>query len=185
MPRKLSVFNHISLDGFFVDVHGDMSWAHVKDPEWDAFVEGNSAGGGELVFGRVTYEMMAGFWPSPMAAQMMPAVAENMNKTPKIVVSRSLEAAAWNNTRLVRDLDGVRAVKAEDGPGMVVLGSGNLVSQLAAAGLIDEYQLVMSPIVLGKGRTLFETVGGALRLKHQRSRTFENGRVFVAYTPAG
>ncbi len=66
MPR-LSVFNSVSLDGFIADAKGDMSWAHPRaaDAEWDAFVAGNASGGGVLVFGRVTYDLMAGFWPTP------------------------------------------------------------------------------------------------------------------------
>src|SRR5258707_1090679 len=79
--RKLIVFNHVSLDGYFVDAKGDMSWAHrnEKDPEWEAFVEGNAIGGGTLLFGRVTYELMASFWPTPPALQMFPTVAKRMN----------------------------------------------------------------------------------------------------------
>jgi dihydrofolate reductase len=77
--RGLIVFNHVSLDGYFVDKKGDMRWAHKQDPEWNEFVAANARGGGVLLFGRVTYEMMASYWPTPMAAQNSPAVAEHMN----------------------------------------------------------------------------------------------------------
>jgi dihydrofolate reductase len=93
--RQLIVFNHVSLDGYFVDRNGDMSWAKAdhQDPEWDAFVAGNASGGGALVFGRVTYQMMASFWPTPLAMEMMPVVARAMNSMPKIVCSRTLDTA--------------------------------------------------------------------------------------------
>ena len=77
--RKLLVFNSITADGYFTDQNGDMSWAHrASDPEWDEFVAGNAQSGGELLFGRVTYEMMASFWPTPAAAKSFPEVAEGM-----------------------------------------------------------------------------------------------------------
>jgi dihydrofolate reductase len=183
--RKLSVFNHVSLDGYFVDKSGDMSWAHKRDPEWNEFVQGNASGGGELVFGRVTYEMMASYWPTPMAMQNMPAVAEGMNRARKVVFSRTLEKASWVNTKLVKgDIAAeMRKMKSDPGDGMVILGSGSIVSQLAQAGVIDEFQIVMSPIVLGKGRTLFESVEGRLNLKLTRTRAFGNGNVLLCYEP--
>jgi len=184
--RKLIVFNMVSLDGFFVDGKGDMSWAHKHDAEWNAFVSGNASGSGVLAFGRKTYELMASYWPTPMALQNSPVVAKGMNEMPKIVFSRTLDKASWNNTKLYKgDLaTEVRKLKDESGPDMVILGSGSIVSQLAEQNLIDEYQLALTPIVLGKGRTLFETVKEKLNLKLAKSRTFGNGTVFVCYQPA-
>jgi len=185
--RKLAVFNHVSLDGYFVDANGDMSWAraHQQDPEWNAFVAENASGSGALVFGRITYEMMARFWPTPMAIEMMPAVAAGMNTMPKYVFSRTLHEASWSNTTLVKaDLvTAVRALKLESGPGMVILGSGSVVAQLAPAGLIDEYQVVVNPIVLGRGRTMFDGVAEKLPLQLTRTRAFGNGNVLLCYEP--
>jgi dihydrofolate reductase len=184
--RKLVVFNMVSLDGFFVDSKGDMNWAHKHDAEWNAFVSGNASGSGVLVFGRITYNLMASYWPTAMALQNSPVVAKGMNDMPKIVFSRTLDKASWNNTKLVKgDLaTEVRKLKRESGPDMVILGSGSLVSQLAQQNLIDEYQIALSPIVLGKGRTLFEGVEEKLNLKLKTSRTFGNGTVFVCYQRA-
>jgi dihydrofolate reductase len=183
--RKLIVFNHVSLDGYFVDKNGDMSWAKAdhQDAEWDAFVAGNASGGGVLVFGRITYEMMASFWPTPVAIENMPAVAEGMNSMPKIVFSRTLKQASWNHTKLVKgDLAAeIRKMKKQSGKDMLILGSGSIVSQLTQEGLIDEYQIVVNPIVLGKGRTMFDGVKEKLRLKLTKSRTFGNGNVFLSY----
>ena len=184
--RRLTVFNNVSLDGFFTDQNGDMSWAHKNDPEWNAFSADNARGGGELVFGRVTYEMMASFWPTPAALEKMPVLAKQMNNLPKVVFSRTLKEATWNNTKLVKsDLVGeVRRMKAEAGPNLVIMGSGTIVSQLAQAGLIDEYQIVVDPVVLGKGRTLFEGVNEKVNLKRTAERAFGNGNVLVCYEPA-
>jgi dihydrofolate reductase len=78
----------------------------------------------------------------------------------------------------------VRKLKKEDGPGLVIMGSGSIVSQLAEEGLIDEYQIVLAPIVVGSGKTLFEGVKEKLKLKLNSSRTFKNGNAFLCYEPA-
>ena len=185
--RKLVVFNSVSLDGYFVDMNGDMSWAKndTPDAEWDAFVAGNASGGGMLLFGRVTYQLMASFWPTSFAIEHMPVVAEGMNNMPKIVFSRTLDRAAWDNTRLVKDhmAAEVRGMKSEPGPGMAILGSGSIVAQLAQERLIDEYQVVVVPIVLGAGKTMFEGVKQKLPLKLTKARAFGNGNVLLCYEP--
>ena len=186
--QRLSVFNHVSLDGYFVDSSGAMSWAHagMRDPEWNAFVAENATGDGTLVFGRVTYDLMVSYWPTPMAKQNDAHIADRMNSLSKIVFSRTMDKASWNNTKLVKgDLAAeVRKLKQESGSGMVILGSGSIVSQLAQAGLIDSYQLVVNPIILGKGRTMFDGVKDKLNLSLTKTRAFGNGNVFVCYEPA-
>ncbi len=184
--RKLICYESISLDGFFADHSGDMSWAHKRDDEWNAFVASNASGGGTLVFGRKTYDLMAGYWPTPMAKQNSPHVADHMNNLKKIVFSKSMTTAAWKNTTLLKgDLaTEVRTLKQQDGEGMCILGSGQIVSQLSQEGLIDEYQIALSAIILGKGRTLFEGVTRKLNLKLTGSRAFKNGNVFLTYEPS-
>ncbi|MBF0502259.1 MAG: dihydrofolate reductase family protein [Candidatus Riflebacteria bacterium] len=185
--RKLTVFNHTSLDGYFADAQGDMSFAHNEQPdaEWAAFVSDNAGGGGMLLFGRITYEMMASFWPTPVATAKMPVVAERMNNLPKVVFSKTLDTATWNHTKLIKCnmTDEVRKMKNEPGDDMVILGSGSIVSQLAQHGLIDEYQIVVNPVVLGKGRTMFEGIKGMLSMKLIKVRTFDNGNVLLCYKP--
>ncbi len=183
--RKLIVFNQVSLDGYFTDVDGDMSWAHKQDAEWNAFVAENARSGGELLFGRITYELMKSYWPTPAAAKAVPVVAERMNNLPKIVFSKTLDKASWNNTKLVRgDLAAeIRKMKNEPGEQMVIMGSGTIVSQLTAEGLIDEYQIVVNPIVLGEGRTMFEGIKRKLNLKRTKTRSFGNGNVLLCYEP--
>jgi dihydrofolate reductase len=181
--RRLIVFNQISLDGYIADAHGDMSWAHKDDPEWTAFSSENAGGDGVLLFGRVTYDLMAGFWPTPAALKSMPAVAEGMNRMQKVVFSRKMKKATWQNTTLVKkDIVGaVRKMKSARGPSMVILGSGSIVSQLTEAGLIDEYQMIVNPIVLGKGKTMFEGVKKKVTLRLTRTRPFTNGNVVLWY----
>src|SRR4029077_459887 len=127
----------------------------------------NAGGGGTLVFGRVTYDLMLSFWPTPLAAQQMPDVARQMNSLPKVVFSRTLNEASWNNTKLIKnDMAGeIRKMKRAGGDGMVIFGSGTIVSQLAQEGLIDEYQIVVDPVALGNGRTMFANLKEKLALK--------------------
>jgi dihydrofolate reductase len=184
MP-KLVVYNAVSLDGYFTDANGDMSWAHKTDSEWQAFVSENASGGGQLLFGRVTYDLMASFWSTPLAAQSNPIVVERMNSLRKFVFSTTLDKVSWNNTTLLKgDLTTeVRKLKQEAGPNMVIMGSGSVVAQLADAGLIDEYQIVLNPVVVGNGRTLFEGVKKKLPMKLAKSRAFGNGNVVLFYEP--
>ena len=184
--RKLRSYTSISLDGFFTDANGDMSWAHKRDDEWNAFTGSNAGGNAALLFGRVTYEQMKAFWPTPQAAQMMPEVAAGMNRMPKYVVSRTLDAADWQNTTLLKGdlVREMQALKGSDGPDLVILGSGSVVSQLTEARLIDEYQLVLTAVALGKGRTPFQTLGDRRPFTLKKTRSFTNGNVVLWYEPA-
>ncbi len=137
--RKLVVFNQVTLDGYIADVNGDMSWAHKQDAEWNAFVAGNAKGEGELLFGRITYELMASFWPTPYAMENVPVVAEWMNNAPKVVFSRTLEKASWNNTRLVKgsmavELRRIDALFAIAGSPVVAINRALAVAEMHGAG---------------------------------------------------
>ena len=179
--RKLRVFESISIEGYFTDAAGEMSWAHAgrEDTEFADWVSGNASSGGELLFGRKTYQMMEGFWPTPIAARQMPNVAKGMNAARKYVASRTIEPT-WNNTHLLKGelIKVVRDLKSSDGPDITVLGSGSVAAQLGEARLVDEYQFVIIPVALGGGRTVF-TKGCKLRLLEQRA--FRCGNVVVTY----
>ncbi len=180
---KLRVFESISIDGYFTDASSGMSWAHAapEDAEFADWVGGNASKGGALLFGRKTYQMMEAFWPTPLAAQQMPVVAKGMNAATKYVASRTIQPT-WNNTHLLKGdlVTAVRGLKASDGPGITVLGSGSVAAELGKAGLVDEYQFVIIPVALGSGRTVF-TKGCKLRLVDQRA--FRCGNVMVTYAP--
>ena len=184
--RTLHVFNNVSLDGYFTDANNDYRWAHegVDDPELAEFTRNNAKGENALVFGRVTYEIMAAWWPSPEAAKSMPEVAKGMNAAPKYVFSRSLEEAKWSNTTLLKDDPAaeIARIKQTSGLNMTILGSGTIVAQLAEARLIDEVQMLVCPVVLGSGKSQFAAVTGKPWWRLSRSHAFTNGRVFLAYT---
>jgi len=180
--RKIVVFNNVTLDGYYTGLDGDMTWAHKFDPEWLQFTNDNTKGSAVLAFGRKTYDMMAGYWPSPMALKNMPVVAEAMNKSQKLVFSRTMDEAKWNNTRLVKGdlVTEVSKIKNEPGDDIVIMGSGNLISQLAQLKLIDEYQIALTPVVIGKGKSMFDGVDKT-NLKLTKTRAFGNGTVVLWY----
>ena len=182
--RKLLVFNSVTLDGYFTDQNGDMSWAHKQDdPEWSAFTAENAKSEANCLFGRVTYDLMASFWPTPAAAKMARRVAESINKAPKVVFSKNMDKASWNNTRVIKgDLaEEIRKLKETRGDGLVLMGSGTIISQIALEGVIDEYQMVVNPIALGKGRTMFDGIEGKLNLTLTSTRAFQNGNLLLSY----
>lgn len=183
--RKLRVFESISIDGYFADSDGDIGWAHAgrEDAEFAEWVSSNASQGGALLFGRKTYQMMEAFWPTPIATQQMPQVAKGMNAAEKYVASRTIKPT-WNNTQLLgTDLvKSVRDIKAGDGPGITLLGSGTVAAQLGEARLVDEYQFVVIPIALGGGRSIF-TKRAELRLLGQRA--FRCGNVAITYAAQG
>jgi dihydrofolate reductase len=183
--RRLTVFNLMTLDGYIAGQGGDISW-HNVDEEFQELANAASNSGNTLLFGRVTYELMAGFWPTPEAIRTDPIVAAGMNKSEKIVFSRTLQKADWNNTRLVKDdmLVEVRRLKQGAGKDLTVLGSGSIVAQLAEEGLIDEYQVLLNPVAIGQGKTMFEGLKHRLDLKLVRTRAFGNGNVQLTYVPA-
>jgi len=133
----------------------ELDW-FVTDDEFGQYVAEMGKAMDTILFGRVTYQMMESFWPTPAASKQFPDVAKGMNANQKIVFSRTLERATWSNTRLVRGdaVAAMRELKAEAGPEMVILGSGSLVAQFTQARLIDELKLLVLPVVLGTGRTL-------------------------------
>jgi len=182
--RKLLVFNLMTLDGYFAGQDGDISW-HNVDEEFQELAIQASNSGNTLLFGRITYELMKSYWPTPEAIKNDPLVAAGMNKAEKIVFSRTLEKVDWNNTRLVKDdmLAEVRKLKQLQGKDLTVLGSGSIVSQLAQNDLIDEYDFLLNPVVIGRGKTMFEGMQQRLRLHLVKWRTFGNGNVLLYYEP--
>lgn len=180
---RLTLFNQVSLDGYFTDARGDMSWAHKSDPEWAEFTTRNAQGDAILLFGRVTYELMKSFWPTPAARETMPEVAAAMNRLRKVVFSRTLKEAGWSNATVVHDdpAEAVRVMRQRERQDMVIMGSGQIVARLAQADLIDVYQMVVNPIVLGAGRTMFDGVDRRPVLKLADTRQFTNGNVVLWY----
>ncbi|MGB3078423.1 MAG: dihydrofolate reductase family protein [Saprospiraceae bacterium] len=180
----INVFNFITLNGFYKGLHEDISW-HRHGGEESEFSEEGANSGSILLFGRVTYEMMAGYWPSPIAKQNSPVVAEGMNKSEKIVISRALKKADWENTRIIREnvIAEITALKNSTDKSITILGSGSITTLLANEGLIDTYQLMIDPVALGDGTPVFNGIKHKLDLKLTASRVFKSGVVLLSYTP--
>jgi dihydrofolate reductase len=185
---KLSAFMQVTLDGYYASPDGGLDWAHRAgdDPDFQAFVAENAKGGGVLLFGRRTYEMMASYWPTPLAAEQSPEVAQHMNGMRKLVASRTLTRLDWENSELVQGdlLKRVEQLKGERGAGITILGSASVVRALSDARLIDEYQFVLSPLALGAGRTQLQGLKTPLELRLEETRAFKNGNVFLRYVAA-
>jgi len=181
--RKLVVFNMVTLDGFFEGPNQDISWHHV-DEEFNEFAIEQLQTVGAILFGRVTYAGMASYWPTDIALSDDPVVAGLMNGAPKIVFSKTLTRADWSHTTLINgDLaQEIARLKQEPGKDLFVFGSGNLVANMSRLGLVDEYRLIVNPVVLGHGTPMFQP-GERLNLKLLKTRVFKSGNVLLFYEP--
>lgn len=183
--RKIILFNLITLDGYFEGTNKwDISW-HQVDDEFNEFSIDQLSKADGLIFGRVTYQGMASYWPSPSAVQDDPIVAGKMNSIPKYVFSKTLDKLDWNNSILVKG-DAVAELgklKNQNGRDLFIFGSANLASTFSKHHLIDEYRLIVNPIVLGSGNLLFSQSGGQLKFRLMDTRVFHNGNVLLYYQP--
>ena len=180
--RKVILSMMISLDGFFEAPGEDwekIDWQRA-DEEWDAYAVELLSGADMLLFGRTTYVGFAEFWPSQDGE-----VARLLNDIAKVVVSTTLPAANWNNSRLVRDHipEEVAQLKAQPGQDILILGSGGLTATLTEHRLIDEYRIAVNPVVLGDGTPLFRKRADRINLRLLGTRTFASGIVELRYAP--
>lgn len=184
--RTLSVFNFLTLDGYFEGPEkGDISW-HSHAGEENGFAAEMLKHGNVLLFGRITYDMMAGYWPTLMAAQNDPEIATGMNKTEKIVFSNTLKEATWNNTSIIKGdiVTAVKNLKQTPGNNLTILGSGTIITLFAAHGLIDEYQFMIDPVVIGKGNSIFKGISKQVDLKLIAAKALNSGIILATYAPA-
>jgi dihydrofolate reductase len=172
----------VTLDGFFSGPSGELDW-HTVDAEFNEYASKLLAAADTLVFGRLTYAQMAAYWPTAMAVNDDPIIAERMNELKKVVFSSSLASADWNNTRLSREdaADEISRMKQQGAGDIVVLGSGQIVRALARRGLIDDYRLLVNPVILGKGALLFDHMEHQTTLKLARVQRFSSGLVGLFY----
>jgi dihydrofolate reductase len=160
--RKLSAFIATSLDGYFEGSNQEIDWHNVDD-EFNQFAIDQINTIDTMLFGRRTYELMASYWPTPQAQSDDPEIAEKMNSYPKFVFSKSIPDATWQNTTLLRDAETeVSKLKQQSGKGLMIFGSVNLVGNLAKSGLIDEFRILVMPVALGEGHSLFGDLGQRL-----------------------
>ena len=182
---KLFLFMNVSLDGYVEDANHAITAFQTRDSKFEAFQQKQGKGAGTILLGRKTYDIMQQFWPTPLAMQMIPDVAAYMNATPKLVVSRTNFVPEWANTTVISSnvVEQLRRYKAETTADIIILGSNNLGVTLLQAGLLDEIQLVLNPVVLGGGTTLFAGLPGTVELVLQEIHQFESGKMLLIYTP--
>ena len=140
-----------------------------------------------MLFGRVTYELMAGYWPTATPPADDQRIIDAMNNTAKVVFSRTLRGVEWKNATLAKadPADEVARIKARPGRNIVIYGSGSIVAALAGRGLIDEYRIFVCPIILGSGKALFAGLAKGIKLRLAASRAFGSGVMALQYLPAG
>jgi dihydrofolate reductase len=197
--RRIVTFNWVTADGYFAGSDGKLDWVVPDDEQARAAAE-TAPAFDTVLFGRVTYELFEGFWrtavedSSTAADPHRPgrrtrehrAIAVWLNESTKLVFSRTRKDVTWRNSRLLHDLDPreVQAMKERPGKDMMIFGSGSIASQLTRHGLIDEYQFVVCPIVLGSGRQLLNDVPKILRLDLLEARSYSSGDVLLRYARA-
>lgn len=181
---KLTSFQFLTINGFYKGDNNDISW-HRHGGEESDFAAAGAQSDSILLFGRITYEMMAAFWSTPQAQQSMPEVAEGMNRSEKIVFSRTLQKTSWNNTRIIREniVAEIKKLKKESPKDMTILGSGSIQTQLAATGLVDEFQFMIDPVALGSGTPVLNGLSAKLDLELTHHRAFNSGVVLLSYRP--
>ena len=188
--RKLNYIMHISLDGYYADASNNMHWVHMDDyiGDWVDKVISNSD---TALYGRVTHEMMAAFWPTaedlpnPKNSRHIGQHARWIKTAKKIVVTKTLNNHTWENTEVIRG-DVVKAIndlKQQPGKDVVMLGSATLAQSLISHNLIDDYWLTINPITLGGGHSLFKQ-SLKLKLIDPDTQLFPNGSIGVHYRPA-
>jgi len=196
--RKIVVFDRISADGYFSAADGALDWA-VPDADLDKGAAGKLGDSDTMLFGRRTYDMFESFWPhvlkDPATAPdphnpgrhtpEMRSLAEWINAAKKIVFSTTRGEVSWTNSELRRDIvpREIEALKAQPRKTIMLFGSGSVVSRLSELGLIDEYQLVVCPVLLGGGRSLVSGMAGRVSLELLEARPFPSGNVMLRFAP--
>ncbi len=182
--RKVISFNMSTLDGFFAGPKGEIDW-HNVDGEFNEFAiqQLNTVGG--LIFGRITYQLMASYWPTPETVRDDRLVAEKMNDLPKYVFSHTLERADWNHTTLIKGdaSKELARLKQASGGDLYIFGSADLTRTFIQAGLVDEFRVMVAPVLLGRGKPLFPGLQGRLDLSLEKARTFRSGNMLLYYHP--
>ena len=187
--RKIVVINWITLDGYFTDQENPSSppWV-ISDPELDKWMMSgrNTMNPNSYLFGRVTYKQFEQVWPNMRKQKNITKevlqMATSLNKMKKFVFSRTLKETTWENSFLLKGdiVEEVQRLKQENDGDFLIFGSGTVVQQLSSAKLIDEYILVLSPVILGKGKPLFENTN-KLNLQLVDSKQFKSGNVLLHY----
>jgi dihydrofolate reductase len=184
--RKLVLFMHVSLDGFAADANGGLNWVSF-DSELQQYAQGIVSTVGSPVYGRVTYELMAGYWPAelnnPDASEHSKAHAQWVDKATKIVFSKTMKKAEWNNTIVINDniAEEISKLKQQPGKDLVIFGSPGLAHSFMELDLIDEYQLTLNPVLLGGGIPVYQNIKNKTNLKLVKATPLKSGVVGLHY----
>ncbi len=178
--RKIIVSEMITLDGFFEDTTKGIAWHQINE-EFLEYARELLNNADTLLFGRITYQMMAAYWSN--AANEDAVITHKMNHLNKIVFTKTLKRASWNNSQIARGSLPEEIVNLKKMPGkdIGILGSGTLVSELTRLGLIDEYRLAVNPVILGSGNPLFKGIPDKVSLKLFQIKTLGTGVVILYY----
>ena len=181
---KLILFNMMTVDGYFEGEDQSLEWHHVVT-EFNDFAIEQLNSSDILVFGRVTYELMAGYWPSKDALKNDPVVAEKMNSISKIIFTKTMDKATWINTRHFRDHPELVIVelKKNSTKNIYVFSSAYLSETFNRFKLFDEFRIMLNPIILGKGIPLFNNIPGQINLTLHQSRVFKSWNILLQYLP--
>jgi dihydrofolate reductase len=182
--RKIIFQNMVTLDGFFEGPHQEIDW-HMVDEDFNNESLKINESADTLLFGRITYELMANYWPTEEGLRDDPRIARMMNSFQKVVFSRTLDTVDWNNSRLVKGDAAQEAARLKQLPGkdIVIFGSADLAVDLIDHDLIDEFRIFINPVVLGDGHPLFKDIKKPLKLRLVNTRVFKNGLVLLVYHP--
>ena len=181
--RKIIVSNLITIDGYFEGLNQDLSWFVTGNDFFDYAVKQLDEVD-TILFGRTTYQQMAAFWPDAKTeTAALAAIKNKMNSLQKIVFSKTLKKAEWNNTRLIREhiTDEIIKLKQQPGKDIVIFGSGTIVSELTALKLIDEYRLIVNPVILSSGNPLFKSINEKVNLRLINMKVLASGSVIMYY----
>jgi dihydrofolate reductase len=187
--RRLFVSMIVSLDGFIEGPNRELDWFLDGDPQFEQYCDEMIDSVGLALFGRGSYELMQSYWPDAEKNPRTPAdvaFARKMNALPKLVLSRTLERADWNNTRLLKERvpETLTELKQQPGKPIVAWAGAGLVATLAAHDLVDEYRLIVHPVLLGQGKPLFPALAARRGLRLVRTTQLGQQLVVLCYEPA-
>mgnify|MGYP001552633474 CR=1 FL=1 len=179
--RKIIVSEMVSLDGFFEDKNKELGW-HTLNEEFFEYSRELLNSVDTILFGRITYQMMAAYWSNAVNEDAV--ITHKMNHLNKIVFTKTLKKVTWNNSEIAKSAlkEEILKLKKKDGNDIAILGSGSIVNELSNLGLIDEYKLAVNPVILGKGTPLFKEIQKKMFLKLFQVRTLDTGVVILNYS---
>ena len=184
--RKLVLFMHTSLDGFVAGPKGEMDWIKIDDEMFD-YVGGRTNEADSALYGRVTYQMMEGYWPTagdqPNATKHDIEHSRWYKKVTKIVISRTMRGKKLVNTKIISDdvSNEIAKLKQSAGKEILIFGSPGAAHSLMQENLIDDYWLFVNPILLGRGIPLFKDIKEITELALSKTKVFASGVVCLHY----